>query len=172
MNNTISIQAIVVSAAAMTLLFAAAHDVACRTIPNGASLMVAAGGLGLNLLAGEAVTAIFVSSFVSYGGWVLWRCGWMGGGDVKLLGASALTVPPASVPVLILNTAIAGGVLAVIYLTLSRLPAGKAGPRPPGLFGRVLRAERHRIRRGPTLPYGCAIAAGTMTILISSVDFG
>ena len=172
MNNPVSLHAIVVVAAAMTLLFAAVHDVACRTIPNSAPMMVATAGLGLNLLAGEVVTAVAVAMFVFYSGWVLWRNNWMGGGDVKLLGASALVVPPESVPILILNTAIAGGVLAVIYLTLSHLAPGKPGPRPSGFFMRVLRAERHRIRRGPTLPYGCAIAAGALTTLVSRIGFG
>jgi Flp pilus assembly protein protease CpaA len=41
------LHSMVLFAAAMALLFAAAHDVAVRTVPNQVSLIVALSGLGL-----------------------------------------------------------------------------------------------------------------------------
>jgi prepilin peptidase CpaA len=152
-------------AAATVLLFAAAHDVAVRTVPNGISLIVAAAGLGLHALDGQLLPALFGGGLVFAGAWYCWRRGWFGGGDVKLLTACVLLVPPTSVPELVLSTAIAGGAMALSYVALARLLPGGATPRPAGLVRRVWRAERRRIQRGLSLPYSCAIAAGVLLTL-------
>lgn len=161
-------------AAATALLFAAVHDVAVRTVPNGVSLVVAAIGLELSLLDGQLVPALFGGVLVFCGCWYCWRHGWIGGGDVKLLTACTLLVPPAAVPELILATAIAGGALALFYLALGaalarRLPGSAT---PIGLLGRIWRAERRRIRRRLSLPYACAISAGVLLTLYSPVPIG
>jgi prepilin peptidase CpaA len=159
--------------AATALLFAVVHDVAVRTVPNRVSLVVATTGLALSVLDGQLVQALFGGGLVFAGCWYCWRHGWIGGGDVKLLSACTLLVPPAAVPELVLATAIAGGVLAVLYLALGaalkaalawRLPGGTA-PRPTGLLKRIWRAEGRRIRRRLSLPYACAIAAGVLLTL-------
>jgi prepilin peptidase CpaA len=158
-------------AAAMALLFAAAHDVAVRTVPNLVSLIVALSGLGLNALDGQLLPALFRGGLVFAVAWYCWRRGWIGGGDVKLLTACVLLVPPASVPELILATATAGGLLALSYLALERLVCGNAPPLPAGsgrrrgLLRRIWRAERRRIHRRLSLPYSCAIAAGVLLTL-------
>lgn len=161
---------IVLFAAATALLFAAAHDVAVRTVPNTVSLIVAAAGLGLHALDGQLLPALFAGGMVFAGTWYCWRRGWLGGGDVKLLTACVLLVPPGSVLELVLSTAIAGGVLALSYVALARLLPGGATRRPTGLVRRVWRAERRRIHRGLSLPYSCAIAAGALLTLY--VPFG
>lgn len=173
---------ILLIAAAMALLFAAANDVAVRIVPNGVSLIVAVAGIGLNALAAQLLAALFGAGLVFAGAWYCWRRGWVGGGDVKLLAACALLVPPGAVPELILSTAIAGGMLALIYLALARLlarsppvqPAVSHHPpyRRTALPMRVWRAERRRIRRGLSLPYACAIAAGVLLTLSSPIPFG
>lgn len=160
-------------AAAMALLFAAAHDVAVRTVPNRVSLTVAAAGLVLNALDGQLVPALFGGGLVFAGAWYCWRRGWIGGGDVKLLTACVLLVPPGAVPELLLSTAIAGGILALCYVALARLlpePGGRslqrAGPaRHDNMVRRIWRVERRRIHRGQSLPYSCAIAAGMLLTL-------
>lgn len=163
-------------AAAMVLLFAAAHDVAVRTVPNLASLIVALSGLALHAFDGQLLPALLRGGLVFAVAWHCWRRGWLGGGDVKLLSACVLLVPPESVPELILSTATAGGLLALSYLALSRLlnrndtdlraGSGRAGSvRGLGLFRRILRAERRRIHRRLSLPYSCAIAAGVLLTL-------
>jgi prepilin peptidase CpaA len=89
----------------------------------------------------------------------------MGGGDVKLLGAAALLVPPATVPHMLALVAFAGGILALIYLVGRAVAPRPAGRRPHMLPLRILRAECWRIRRGGPLPYACAIAAGAALTL-------
>jgi len=171
---------ILLTAAATALLFAAVHDVAVRTVPNVVSLIVATTGLGSSALAGQLMPALFGGGLVFAGCWYCWRHGWIGGGDVKLLSACTLLVPPAAVPELVLATAIAGGMLALLYLALGlalkaafarRLP-GSATPRPTGLLGRIWRAERRRIRRRLSLPYACAISAGVLLTLYNPVPIG
>jgi prepilin peptidase CpaA len=181
------LHSMVLFAAATALLFAAAHDVAVRTVPNLVSLIVAVSGLGLNALDGQLLPALFRGGLVFAVAWYCWRRGWFGGGDVKLLTACVLLVPPASVPELMLCTATAGGLLAISYLALARLLRGNAtaflsgpGPGPgPGSAGsgrrrsllrRILRAERRRIHRGLSLPYSCAIAAGVLLTLYVSLE--
>jgi prepilin peptidase CpaA len=161
----------VLFAAAMALLVAAAHDVAVRTVPNLVSLIVAVSGLGLHAFDGQLLPALFRGALVFAVAWYCWRRGWIGGGDVKLLTACVLLVPPGSVPELILSTATAGGLLAVSYLALARLLRGNVAPLPAGsgrhrnLLRRIWRAERRRIHRGLSLPYSCAIAAGAVLTL-------
>jgi prepilin peptidase CpaA len=127
-------------------------------------------------LDGHFVSALFSGAMVFAATWYCWKRGWIGGGDVKLLTACALLVPPASVPELILSTAIAGGVLALVYMALARLPSAGASKvirsRSATLVKRVWRAERRRIRRGLSLPYACAIGAGVALTLCSPVPFG
>ena len=158
---------------------------------SGIALLLLA--VGLNALAGQLLAALFGAGLVFAGAWQCWRRGWIGGGDVKLLAACALLVPPGAVPELLLATAIAGGVLAALYLVLGRLlPRERRAPgarsrrargarsrRVPGVrFGRsvlivrVWRAECRRIRRRVSLPYACAIAAGVLLTLASPIPFG
>ena len=154
-----------VSLAAFALLaLAAVWDIAIRKIPNSLCLAVAclallqrglSGGLPLALLA-----ALIVAGFAI----VAWFFGFLGGGDVKLLTAVTLLVPPARAPLLIASIAIAGGLLSVLYLLLSILPPPAHGTRPVATLWRVLRAERWRIRRRRSLPYACAIASGVLAV--------
>jgi prepilin peptidase CpaA len=172
MTNLALLHPVLLFAAATALLVAVAHDVAVRTVPNRLSLIVAAAGLTLHALDGQLGSALFGGSLVFAGCWFCWRSGWIGGGDVKLLTACALLVPPATVPGLILSTAIAGAVLALAYLSLGPLLPGIATPRPTGLLRRIWRAEQRRIRRRLSLPYACAISAGVLTTLSFSALVG
>jgi prepilin peptidase CpaA len=168
MTNPAMFHLILLCAAATSLVFAMAHDVAVRTVPNHVSLIVALAGLASNALDDQAGPALFGAALVFAGCWYCWRRGWIGGGDVKLLTACALLVPPGSVLELLLSTAIAGAALALLYLTLGRLLPDGPTPRPTGLLWRVCRAERRRIQRRLSLPYACAITAGVLLTWSSS----
>ena len=152
--------------AAPLLLVATLHDIAARTIPNACSLALAAAGVLLRIgehdlpLAMLAAAAVFVLAALAF------VRGLMGGGDVKLLGAAALLVPPATTPSLVLTIALAGGLLSILYLTLSLLVPAPARDRPPTLFARIVRAELWRIRRRASLPYGAAISTGVLLTMI------
>lgn len=148
------------------LAAASAHDVAARTIPGLTCVAIALLGLLARDVAGQLAPAVAAAGAVFAGAFLCWRRGWLGGGDVKLLGAAALAVPPASVPALLAATAIAGAGLALLYLAARRVVAAPAGPRPRGLLARAVRAERWRIARGGPLPYAVAIALGMAAVAL------
>lgn len=84
---------------------------------------------------------------------LLWRLGWLGGGDVKLLAALSLWAEGGGLVSFLLLTALLGGALALLWLRL--LPV--AVLLPPMLADAVRgapAAEGSRV----TLPYGLAIA--------------
>jgi prepilin peptidase CpaA len=136
------------------------HDVVARTIPNGIAAGLAVMGAAARLLNGEMVIGLMAGLLVFGAAMFCWRRGWMGGGDVKLLGAAAIALPPFLVPMFVAAVAMAGGLLAALYLAARPFVPVPAPQRPAGLLARALRVECWRIgRRGP-LPYACAIAAG------------
>jgi prepilin peptidase CpaA len=150
----------------LLVVLAALHDLAARTVPNRLALLVAILGLLARAIQGNLVIGVAAAAAVFALAALCWSRGWMGGGDVKLLGASALAVPPVLVPTLVIVMAIAGGILSLFYLTARRLVPAPSLTRPRSFPARVLRAETWRIRRGGPLPYACAIAAGGVFVLL------
>lgn len=157
---------------ALALLLAAAlSDIAFRRIPNPAAAAVALAGLLRQALSGGGAlgVAVLVAAAVLFGGILLWLRGALGGGDVKLLAAATLVLPPALVPAQLLAVALAGGALALLHLALRRvLSRPRADGRRRGPLRRALRREARRIRAGAPLPYGVAIALGTAVLLLRS----
>ncbi len=142
------------------LLVAALHDVAFRAVPNPLAGTLCVCGLGLRVLEGDLGGGVLAGLIVFVVAAYCWRRGWMGGGDVKLLAAASLLVPPMHVPLTIAFVAMAGGVLALPYIVARRRLSVRSCVRPATLAARVLRVERWRLRRGGPLPYAVAIAAG------------
>lgn len=155
--------------AAALLGIASLKDIAVRTIPDAVSLGLLTIGVAIRVADGDELSALVASSAVFVVTALCWRCGWLGGGDVKLVTACAWLVPPSLVPTLVLTTAVVGGVLACLYLSLSWLARATSRPictlRPQSLAGRIWRVERWRISRHAGLPYGCAIAVATLLTL-------
>lgn len=151
---------------AASLLLGALLDVATRTIPNLLAATVMVTGLAIAASNGRMLYSILVAGAVFALSVTFWQLGWMGGGDVKLLGAASLALPPSAVPLFLAAVAIAGGVLAVSYLLARRLVSVPGTRRPASLLERVVRVERWRIRRGGPLPYACAIAAGFIFMVV------
>jgi prepilin peptidase CpaA len=148
------------------LLVAATHDVIARTVPNGLVLALLATGIAARALDQTLVAGCVAGVAVFAVAFLLWRRGWMGGGDVKLLGAGAIVVPPQHVFSFILVMSIAGTVLALVYLTGRAVPGPRPVSRPESLAARALRVERWRLHRGGPLPYACAIAVGAVSVLL------
>lgn len=159
-----ALQLLLVVAVAGLLLVACWQDLATRTLPEGVNITLALLGLALHFHSGGLVAALVAAGFVFALGVLVWWLGAIGGGDVKLLAACALLVGAPGVPVLLLAMALAGGVLSLAYLVGRRWPPAPV-PRAAGLPGRVWRAEARRLGRGGPLPYGLAIAAGTLFTL-------
>ena len=143
--------ALILSLAAIAIFGAAAlFDALSRRIPNRLSLALAGLGLlriGLALIEGGSVlgsgfdlaAAVGVFGLAAFG----FHFGMLGGGDVKLLAAGALWLGAAALGPYLLTTVLAGGVLAMAFVTWHMLAGHRLGART-----------------GPSLPYAVAIAAG------------
>jgi len=165
------VSAMLLSASLIPLLAVAAwRDVATRTIPDTASLLLALTGLASNLvLQPNGVVFSLMAATVLFAVLLfLFARGALGGGDVKLMVALALGMTAPEIWHFVVATAMAGGVLALLYLLLSwLLPAQLARPSAaPGLLRRLAHVEAWRIRRRGPLPYGIAIAVGGAMILL------
>jgi len=160
--------------AMLTLLAAGAwQDIATRTIPDevNALLLVVGGAARLVqgpqelLCSGLSALMLFLLFMSAY------SRGLIGGGDVKLMTAFAIGLSPLDSYRFIVATAIAGGLLGIAYLLLSRMPHFVRRIRRASLLGRVCAVEAWRIRRRGPLPYGVAIAAGGTFVLLHSGAF-
>ncbi len=144
--------------AAGLLLLAVQKDLCFRSVPNWISGAIVLLGTVLRFGDGTLAAAALAASLLFVCLAALWQLGILGGADVKLMAASGLLVPPASVPGYCVAVLMCGGVLSLCYLGLRVLPAPAfpAGRRRARLF----RLERRRARRGDGLPYVLAVAAG------------
>lgn len=154
------------------LAVAALHDAATRTIPNWVPALLAALGIAIRSLDGQLMPGIAAAGLLFAACVLAWRLGWLGGGDAKLAPAFALVLPPGQVASFVLATALAGGVLAFVYLLLRRVVPRPAPGQRRGLVPRCLKAEAWRISRCGPLPYAVAIAAGGLFVLHPSLHIG
>jgi prepilin peptidase CpaA len=95
-------------------------------------------------------------------GFLLWRMGGLGGGDVKLLVAAAFFVGPDGIIVLLVGTVLAGGVLALVHLAV-----GAMLPAVTGLVAHSALPASAGGRR--SIPYGVAIATGAACAIVPSL---
>lgn len=149
------------------LVVAAVSDLLTMTIPNRLVLALVAAfavaaplagltleQLGLHLAAGATVLAIGVALFVP---------GWIGGGDAKLAAAVALWLGFEPLLPWFVLFALFGGAL-----TLGVLFYRKA-PLPARLVGVDWLQKLHHPQSG--VPYGVALAAGTLLLLPDTAWF-
>ena len=151
--------------------WAAVVDVRERLVPYTAMAVVAASGVAIRLATpGDAVWPSVVSALVVF---ILLSllagAGMFGGGDAKLIAAAALGVAPIQILPLLAEIALAGGVLACLYLIGWRLlrrraaeAAGEDGAKGEGGLVKVLRAEGARMAAREPMPYAVAILAALL----------
>lgn len=153
------------------LAWAAWTDLVSRIIPDGACIALALYGLLLRGLAGPwalaELVAIAVLAFIALA--MLHARGGFGGGDVKLAAAILLGLSPPGAYTFLVVTVLTGGVLAILHLALRALPPPRPAPAGAALVQRLWRAERWRVRRHRTLPYGIALASGGGWAFLTSV---
>jgi prepilin peptidase CpaA len=163
-------------AAGLTALLASAWtDLKDRIIPNELAGAVAISGLALCLMArpGQAWISVTAAIAVLFGLGVLAHFNLIGGGDVKLISATTLLVPPAAIGQLLLAIVLAGGAVSCVYLVArlalrnprsGRMPASADAAGDPGALSEGARgwfsAECTRIASGGPMPYGLAILGG------------
>jgi prepilin peptidase CpaA len=157
-------------ASGVVIVLAACHDVAARTVPNWMSVLIALFGVLAAFAGNRLLISLPLGLAIFLMAAFCWRRGWMGGADVKLLGAIAIVLPPGVVGTFAIAMSAAGAMHAIVYLLARRLVT----PPPPlrmhegrrrPLLLRALRAERWRISRGGPLPYACAIAFGFLFVV-------
>lgn len=143
------------------MAYAAASDIVSMTISNRLCLflVVAFGLCALSLglswsQIGWHVAAGLLVLFVGIG---LFAAGWVGGGDAKLVAATALWFGFEPLLPYLLATALAGGVLTIVLYKLREAPL-------PGRAENWAWAKRlHGVQQG--VPYGAALAFGALAVL-------
>jgi prepilin peptidase CpaA len=163
--------------ALVSLVLAAACDLRARVLPNGLVLCVAMAGTGLRVLINGvhsllslAIALVILATLVG-----LARRGHIGGGDAKMIAATTLLVPPTQVLPLVTVIALAGGALAIMYFVgrIATRFVRQQYDRAHGLSHSPLVAGGAPAPLRPSvnplyedLPYGLAILAGTMLIML------
>jgi prepilin peptidase CpaA len=142
----------------LLLLTAACIDFRSLRIPNRICLWVAltfvawsVSSEGVDDLHRHVLCALGVLAF----GWILFSVHVFGGGDAKLLAATALWIEPGAIPEWLLVTFVAGGLLGLVIVTRARI--GLA--RFLALFGLN---EMESLNGCKVIPYGVAIAIGAV----------
>src|ERR1700693_1436312 len=114
------------------LIYAAWSDLTTRIIPNSACVAIAAAGAIARATVGAgALGWSFSLSLLLFCLLVgAHAFGALGGGDVKLITATAICLPPAGTLHFITAAALSGAILAMLHLMLRRLP--HPAPCPSG----------------------------------------
>jgi prepilin peptidase CpaA len=166
------VRAILWTAALSVLALGAATDLRDRIIPNEAVILIAVLGLALCFVSrpGSMELNLLTSVILLCSLWPLVQYDILGGGDAKLIAAVTLLVPPDRIGVLLIEIALAGGVLSAIYLAahraLQRMRVAQpdssrlADVWPPYGFARFLHTERIRITTENSVPYALAVLGG------------
>lgn len=148
------------AAFAALLIYAAYSDVAGLIIPNWVSLALIGLFLPLAFAFGMPLAEIGAHLLFGFGllaiGFFLFQANIIGGGDAKLLAASAVWTGFAAFTPFAVGTVLAGGVIALALLVLRKL----AGPREglPAFVNRLLTPNTG-------VPYGAAIMLGGLMAL-------
>jgi len=148
---------------------AIASDLRWRTIPNwltGPAILV---GLGLHTFMNQLTGFVFSLEGAALGLGlfiILYVCGWMGAGDVKLLAAVGSFLGPAQTVSAAMVIALAGGLVALVVLGFHQ------GWRRTGLWlwsyvqaivlTRSVQRSTPEQGAAPKVPYAIAIGLGTI----------
>jgi len=142
------------------MAFAASSDLLTMTISNRLSLALAAAFFLLAITTGMSLAAIGMhlaaAALVLVFAFAFFTQGWIGGGDAKLVAATALWFGFGHLLDFLLNAALLGGALTLLLIQFRRLPL-------PGVLARqkwILRLHE----KGGGVPYGIALAAAALLI--------
>ncbi|MBI1202006.1 MAG: peptidase [Rhodopseudomonas sp.] len=142
------------------MAFAASSDLFTMTISNRLSLALASGFLLLAIVTGMSLSAIGMhlaaASLVLVIAFGFFSQGWVGGGDAKLVAATALWFGFDYLLDYMIYAALFGGVLTLILLQFRRLPL-------PESLARQKWIERLH-NAGSGVPYGIALAAAALVV--------
>jgi prepilin peptidase CpaA len=144
----------------LMLLLASLEDLWRLQIEDWLSAGIALGAFLALAVAGPAAGLwqnLLLFALVLGAGTLLFVRGWMGGGDVKLLAASALWFDLSQGWKMLVAVAISGGLLSLLIMSLRLLPWSESFRR------RIVWLQKHG-----DLPYGVAISAGMIWMWLAS----
>ena len=142
------------------MAFAASSDLLTMTISNRLSLALAGGFFLLTLITGMTLNAFALH--LAAGGLVLviafifFSQGWIGGGDAKLVAATALWFGFDHLMDYLIYASLFGGALTLMLLQFRKLPL----PAPLARQGWIVRLHE----TGAGIPYGIALAAAALAV--------
>lgn len=150
-----------------TLIAAAVYDLTSFTIPNKLQLILLAGFAAFAASANFTLPMVawhLAAGFIGFGlGLALFGFGFVGGGDAKLFAILLLWLGPKDLVSYAIVTAIFGGLVTMLFVTLRRIPLSVP------LLGQPWLLRLHDSRAG--IPYGVALAGGIFAILPHSEIF-
>jgi prepilin peptidase CpaA len=145
-------------------------DVKDRLIPNELVMAIAAIGLAQGLISapGSVWRSLLAALVVFCALGIFSHYKIIGGGDLKLITAASLLVPPEQIGLLLVEIALAGGMLSCIYLAAHYALKRSHDPQtaaaevesPPGGVALIIKRERERIAARAPLPYAVAVLSG------------
>ncbi len=142
------------------MAFAASSDLFTMTIANRISLILVGGFALLAVMTGMSASEVLwhfgAGAAVLVIAFVLFSCGWIGGGDAKLAASTALWFGFAHLFDYLIYSSILGGALTLALIQFRMLPL------PAMLVGREWIERLHR--RGGGVPYGIALAAAALLV--------
>ena len=140
------------------MIMAAAEDTLARRIPNRLTVFMALCFYPLSLAAGMPWSMIAMNTAVGLAllvaGFLLFSLRLIGGGDAKLLGAAGVWFGLQDLGSFLTMTVFAGGAVALVVLAWSLISLHFE------VVGARISFGLRQIR--PSVPYGYAIAAGTL----------
>ena len=148
----------------MCMIFATFYDLFTMTIPNRITLCLLVSFAIFAPLAGmgweTALWHIGVALAVLVAGFMLFSLGVMGGGDAKLLAASALWFGTAFTLPYLLAASVMGGVLTLAIVVLRRITI------PESLMSVSWISRLHDKKQG--IPYGAALGPAALYVFTGS----
>ncbi len=149
----------------LTLLRAGIGDLTTMRISNRLVLTMLLGYVVLAPLSGLSLPQMALSLAAAVAVFCLalgaFACGWMGGGDVKLMAATALWLGLPHLSAFLFWTSLLGGLLTLALLVYRYLPLADSLP------ARVSWAS-HLHLRTTRVPYGVAIASAALLVFAST----
>lgn len=148
------------------MIIAAFNDVSEFKIPNWVSVALFcsyfAAGLALGADLATLIEGLMLSSIFIVIGFFLFAINIFGGGDAKLLAATAPWIGLSGLALFLLNVALAGGILALFLIIFRKAPALPIYAQAPWLL---------RLHQRPKdIPYAVAIAIGGL-LSFKSIPF-
>ncbi len=142
------------------MAFAASSDLFTMTISNRLSLVLAGGFFLLALISGMALATLGMhlaaAALVLVVAFVFFARGWIGGGDAKLVAATALWFGFGHLLDYLIWASLLGGALTLLLLQFRRLDL-------PQVLARQKWIERLH-DAGAGVPYGIALAAAALIV--------